>query len=759
MSNFNQGFTDNMENNHPHHYPYSQPLYPAYSPYPHNYMYNCYNTYNQPPQDYIGEINFLRDEVNILVTNETTNVKKIAGMESTIQLLEKKIKQLEDEMKKQKTKGDNKKHADKYFSTKAGADSMPVVKPSFSNFMNNTNPKQQFAQPEIVAIIKDPDVKISMGEIDNMVKIWSGMIADSSITGEAMQSLDIGKLTKNVAMHYNKPENKTENNEEIEDDVIDPNIVVEDIGKEIRNIDDLIELGKLYDRLKVIVKTPTQDDMKQQAKDLLANFDMNEDEINNFVGRKNIKIKPSLAKKNNGLYEINGKYYSINLETLNKLVKPLTKLKNMIGLNKVKESIMDMILYYLQNFEKTNSNMLHTVIEGPPGTGKTEIGRIIGEIYSAMGVIKSDKFKVVRRTDLIGEYVGHTAHKTQRAIDDADGGVLFIDEAYSLGSSEGKDTFSKECIDTLNQNLSENKHKIICIIAGYSNELETSFFSQNPGLARRFPFRFAIDGYNEYELTGIFMKKIYESKWKLCDTIMDGNVLKFFNKNEKEFIDNADVKLLLTKLLSNEQNVVKFLENNMKDFEQKDFEKHSMPMINKNIGEYIKNNNKVIKSLDNVKELQKDLTLYMKDINKFFTDNKEFTEYKGNVNILIEKLSNTFKEQNIMEFFRKHLKEYSNFGGDIDTLLLKMKMIHSRRMFGKHPKYRKQFNNEDIEKGFSAFLEYKKYIENKRKEEGIKKKEDKKKNLYEQKKEDLELRKKIDEEEMSKHISPYGIYT
>src|SRR5438093_1618571 len=85
---------------------------------------------------------------------------------------------------------------------------------------------------------------------------------------------------------------------------------------------------------------------------------------------------------------------------------------------------------------------------------------------------KKNKFKLVKRTDLVGEYLGHTAHKTQRVIDDADGGVLFIDEAYSLGADDKRDSFSKECIDTLNQNLSENRSKFICIIAGYPDELE-----------------------------------------------------------------------------------------------------------------------------------------------------------------------------------------------------------------------------------------------------------------------------------------------
>ena len=89
--------------------------------------------------------------------------------------------------------------------------------------------------------------------------------------------------------------------------------------------------------------------------------------------------------------------------------------------------------------------MLHTSIEGPPGVGKTKLGRILAHIYSALDIIPSKRFKRVRRTDLIGKYLGHTAHKTQEVINEAEGGVLFIDEAYSLGDNENRDSFSKEC--------------------------------------------------------------------------------------------------------------------------------------------------------------------------------------------------------------------------------------------------------------------------------------------------------------------------
>nr|QBK88653.1 MAG: AAA family ATPase [Mimivirus LCMiAC01] len=218
-----------------------------------------------------------------------------------------------------------------------------------------------------------------------------------------------------------------------------------------------------------------------------------------------------------------------------------------------------MILYYLQHFENRNNNMLHTIIEGSPGVGKTELGKIIADIYAKMGIIKSNKFKLVKRTDLIGEYLGHTAHKTQKAIDEADGGVLFIDEAYSLGNSEKKDSFAKECIDTINQNLSENKNRFICIIAGYANELDKCFFSYNPGLKRRFPFRYSITGYDHTELRDIFLKKLKDIKWTLYEDMDMDKLTKFFKDNLSNFpyyggdIDNliVDIKFMHSRRVIN----------------------------------------------------------------------------------------------------------------------------------------------------------------------------------------------------------------
>jgi SpoVK/Ycf46/Vps4 family AAA+-type ATPase len=233
--------------------------------------------------------------------------------------------------------------------------------------------------------------------------------------------------------------------------------------------------------------------------------------------------------------------YNFDLKRLSNLIEPLTKLQNTIGMDLVKKTIVNHVVYYLQDFHVGQDDMLHTVIQGPPGVGKTMLGRILGEIYYGLGVIQGNKkkknskekftFKVVKRSDLIGKYLGHTAAKTQQAIDEAQGGILFIDEAYSLGNQEQRDSFAKECIDTINQNLSENKGKFICIIAGYKDSLEKCFFAYNEGLRRRFSFTYTIDPYKATELRNIFIKMVNDIGWTLDSDIG----VEFFEKNYSSF--------------------------------------------------------------------------------------------------------------------------------------------------------------------------------------------------------------------------------
>jgi len=242
--------------------------------------------------------------------------------------------------------------------------------------------------------------------------------------------------------------------------------------------------------------------------------------------------------------------YNINMKSLHNIKKPLTELNNMIGMASLKENIVDQLLFYIQNLQSDNNNknsdFMHTVIYGSPGTGKTEVAKIIGEIFSKMGILTKGTFKKVTRSDLIAGYLGQTALKTKDVITDALGGVLFIDEAYALGNEEKRDSFAKECIDTLCEALSDHKDKLMVIIAGYESELNDCFFNYNQGLNSRFTWRFKTDDYSGADLYNIFIKKVLDNKWLIAE---NSNInVKWFEKNKSRFkFYGRDIETLFAK--------------------------------------------------------------------------------------------------------------------------------------------------------------------------------------------------------------------
>lgn len=268
--------------------------------------------------------------------------------------------------------------------------------------------------------------------------------------------------------------------------------------------------------------------------------------------------------------------YNIDMKALHHIKEPLKELNNMVGMANLKNNIVDQILYFIQKLHKNDNSsgeFLHTVIYGPPGTGKTEIAKIMGKIYSKIGILSKGTFKKVTRSDLIAGFLGQTAIKTKDVIKEALGGVLFIDEAYALGNPEKRDSFAKECIDTLCEALSANKEDLMVIIAGYEKELKESFFSFNQGLDSRFTWRFKTDDYTAEDLCQIFIKMIKDIGWEIETEIKIMN--DWFKKNKDYFqFSGRDIETLLTKIkIAHSRRVFCLPEKDKKKINLKDLDK------------------------------------------------------------------------------------------------------------------------------------------------------------------------------------------
>lgn len=185
----------------------------------------------------------------------------------------------------------------------------------------------------------------------------------------------------------------------------------------------------------------------------------------------------------------------------------LEELNSLVGLTKVKELIFE--IYAFAEVQKrrerlglsTQKTVLHMIFKGNPGTGKTTIARIIGKLLHEAGLLEKGHVVEVERADLVGEYIGHTAQKTKEQIRKAQGGILFIDEAYSLCRGGDKD-FGKECIDCIVKGMEDHAKETVFILAGYPTEMEY-FVRSNPGLRSRFPIHLDFPDYSLQELMKI----------------------------------------------------------------------------------------------------------------------------------------------------------------------------------------------------------------------------------------------------------------
>ncbi len=197
----------------------------------------------------------------------------------------------------------------------------------------------------------------------------------------------------------------------------------------------------------------------------------------------------------------------------------LEQLNQLIGLTQVKDFVRE-IYAWLEVGKRRRAagllaeqQVLHMVFTGNPGTGKTTVARILSRLFREMGVLSKGHLVEVERADLVGEYIGHTAQKTRDHVRKALGGILFIDEAYSLARGGDKD-FGKEAIDTMVKAMEDYKNDFVLILAGYSDEMDY-FLRSNPGLPSRFPIRLAFPDFRLDQLMEIAELLVKEREYRL----------------------------------------------------------------------------------------------------------------------------------------------------------------------------------------------------------------------------------------------------
>ena len=262
---------------------------------------------------------------------------------------------------------------------------------------------------------------------------------------------------------------------------------------------------------------------------------------------------------------------STNTTESNPDVDNLAELKSLIGLERVKQDVDSLRnLIKIQAMRKqqglpNTSVSYHCVFSGNPGTGKTTVARIVAGIYKELGILKKGHLVEVDRSKLVGEYVGQTAPKTNKVIDEALDGVLFIDEAYSL-VGEGSD-YGAEAIATLLKRMEDDRDRLVVILAGYTNEIK-EFIDSNPGLQSRFNRYIHFEDYSADELLEIFMRNIKKSGYNIKGDAyvqLQINIHQATAKRDKKFGNARYIRNLFEKIVQKQANRLSRIQNPTKE--------------------------------------------------------------------------------------------------------------------------------------------------------------------------------------------------
>lgn len=262
-------------------------------------------------------------------------------------------------------------------------------------------------------------------------------------------------------------------------------------------------------------------------------------------------------------------------EKAEKLEALLEKLNSLIGLENVKHQVGSLVnLIRVQKMRekqgmKTSDVSKHMVFMGNPGTGKTTVARMLAEIYRYLGVLRKGQLVEVDRSGLVRGYVGQTATRVQEVVEEALGGILFIDEAYSLTVNKGEGDFGQEAVDTLLKAMEDHRNDLVVIVAGYT-DLMDQFLESNPGLRSRFNNFIRFDDYTAEQMMDILTKNLAEQEYKLSDDAKKAafEMLKKRENNKPENFANArDVRNFMEHAITNQASRIVKMEHAGEDKE------------------------------------------------------------------------------------------------------------------------------------------------------------------------------------------------